>query len=146
MRQCRKAGADSERGSVLLLGIGLLGCCLLAIAVVVDAGDLLRQRQALLAVADGASLAGAQAIDLDEYYRNGATSATRLDPPAVRAAVLGYVRAHVGRGDVQVESVATDGSSAVVEVSAPMSAPFLGPLLGERIRVRSAARLDYAAE
>lgn len=142
----RDADLRSDRGSVLLLGIGLLACCLIAIAVAVDAGELLRQRQALFAVADGASLAGAQAIDLDEYYRTGATAATRLDPTAVRAAVLAYVWNHAHREGIRVESIATDGRSAVVEVSAPMSAPFLGSLLGERTRVRSAARLDYTGE
>ena len=135
-------GARGERGSVLLLGIGLLGVCLLAVAVVIDAGAAFQQRQALLAVADGASLAGAQALDLDAYYAQGATQGTALHPPSLQAAVHAYMRAHGGQA--RLESVSTDGRIAAVEVSAPVRLPFLQGVIGTRIHVRSAARLDYA--
>lgn len=138
------ADTGGDRGSILLLGIGLLSCCLLALAVVIDAGAALQQRRALLAVADGASLAGAQALDLDAYYETGATRGTVLEPASVRVAVLAYVRAHAPA--VRVESVRTDGQVAAVELSSPMTLPFLETAVGARIVVRSAARLDYAPQ
>ena len=56
-----------DRGSVLLLGLGLTVMCVLAVTVLADVSAVLLQRQRLLALADGAALAGAQAIDLMDY-------------------------------------------------------------------------------
>jgi uncharacterized membrane protein len=82
-----------ERGSILITGAGLIAVCLLAVAVLVDASSAFVQRQQLFALADAAALAGAQAIDLDAYYAEGASAATRLDI----GAVPGRVRAHLTR-------------------------------------------------
>ena len=45
----------AEEGSVLILGIGLLGVCLLALVVVADAGSAFLQRKNLYSVADAAA-------------------------------------------------------------------------------------------
>lgn len=133
-----------ERGSVLLLGVGFVGVIALALAVAVNGAALLLQRQALMAVADAAALAGAQSIDLATYYAIGAGTGTRLDPAAAASAA----RWHVARMGEQVpgmriDDVGSDGTSIVVQVSAPMDLPFaIVPIGDERIRVRSAARLD----
>lgn len=137
---------DGERGSVLLLGVGLVGVVALALAVIVDGAALLLQRQQLLAVADAGALAGAQAIDLDAYYANGAGRATRLDPGVAAAAAAEAVRRHAQRdpaAGIRVEGASSDGTTVWVEVSAPLVLPF--PIVvpeADRIRVRSAARLD----
>lgn len=138
--------ADRQRGSTVILGIGLLGLCLLACAVVVDAASAFLQHRQLFAIADAAALSGAQVIDLPSYYRQGAQQATRLDS----AAVIARARAHVeslqerdALPGLRVESIRTDGSSVIVELSAPVRLAFLPLLEPGSLRVRSTARLDY---
>ena len=75
-----------ERGSVLLLGIGMIVVGILAVAVAVDVSAAFLQRRALMSLGDSAALAGAQSIDLDSYYANGASIGTRLSPVAVASA------------------------------------------------------------
>ena len=130
-----------DRGSVLLLGIGFVIVCLLAVVVVVDASAAYLQRRALMSLADGAALAGAQAIDLDHYYAHGATTGTRL----TGAGVVAAARAHLaGAGkDVMIEQIATDGVHVRVRLSAPVRLPFLSAGRSEVVRAQGSARLDY---
>lgn len=134
----------NERGSVLLLGIGLMGVILLGISVVTDASLAFLQRQALQARADAAVLAGVQAIDLDHYYSHGATEATRLVPGSARE----WVRQHVQEGQIRepipgLAVVAVDGSDRLLsaELSAPLRTAFWP--ISASITVRSSASLDY---
>lgn len=130
-----------DEGSVLLLGIGLVVVCLLAVVMVVDASSAFLQRRALMSLADGAALAGAQAIDLDHYYSHGASIGTRLTGPGVVAAA----RAHLASAgtDVTIEQIATDGVHVRVRLSAPVRLPFLGAGRTEVVRAQGSARLDY---
>jgi uncharacterized membrane protein len=135
----------SERGSVLLFGIGLIVVCLLALAVVADVSAVFLQRRALTALADGAALAGAQAIDVDAYYAQGATVGTALSPANVHAAVRSYLdrsgatQAFPGFGIDRIDS----GSQVVdVAVQAPARLTFFPEVAGP-IRVVGRARLDY---
>jgi hypothetical protein len=139
-------GAADDRGSVLVLGIGLIAACLLAVVVLVDATSAFLQRQHLLAVADAAALAGAQAVDLPTYYEQGASAATRLD---VRL-VPGRVQSHLQRtgarrliSGLAVDEVSSDGLRVVVGLSAPLVLPFLSGIVTDRIRVESVAQLAY---
>ena len=75
-----RTGGDAERGSVLVLALGLVVICLIAVAVVVDASTVFLARRSLQSAADSAALAGAQAIDLDDYYARGAAVGIVLDP------------------------------------------------------------------
>jgi hypothetical protein len=147
-----------DRGSVLLLGIGFVIVCLLAVAVAVDVSAAFLQRRALMSIGDAAALAGAQAIDLDAYYENGATKGTRLVPRLVAGAARRHVAAvdsageagesgEAGKsgksGDVTIDSIVSDGVSVVVRLSAPLDLPFFGAVHQERVRIESSARLDY---
>ncbi|MEY4136362.1 MAG: hypothetical protein RL205_490 [Actinomycetota bacterium] len=141
-----KRRAVDDTGSVMLLGIVLVAVCVLALAVVVDVSSLFIQRRNLAAIADAAALAGAQAIDLDQYYAHGASKATALDP----ATVARVVRAHVtaiaasdGMRGMRLVGVESDGESVSVHLSAPVQVPFLSSLVGERAEVIANARLDY---
>ena len=138
--------AGSERGSALLLGIGLVAVCLLAVVVLVDASAAFLQRQQLFALADTAALAGAQAIDLPAYYAQGASAATRLDTSAVPA----RVRAHLSRAQAAtaidgllLDSAWSDGRQVAVTLSCPLRLPFLSDMFGGRVTVQSRARLAY---
>ncbi len=135
-----------ERGSILITGAGLIAVCLLAVAVLVDASSAFVQRQQLFALADAAALAGAQAIDLDAYYAEGASAATRLDI----GAVPGRVRAHLTRSraaeavtGLAVEGISSDGSQVVVALSAPLRLPFLSGLTEARVAVEARSQLAY---
>ena len=137
---------DDDRGSVLLLGIGLVAVCLLAVVVLVDASAAFLQRQQLFALADTAALAGAQAIDLEAYYDNGASAATRLDV----AAVPSRVRAHLSRSaasrsidGLSLDGIRSDGRQVEVSLSSPLRLPFLSELFPGRLRAESQARLAY---
>lgn len=136
----------SDEGSVLILGIGLVGVCLLSMAVVTDTTSAFLQRRSLYSLADAAALAGAQVIDLASYYANGAGAGTRLDSSAVarkaRTFLLadGIQQEHPG---LRIDAVTTDGITVQVDLSAPIRLPFLGALRTDVIQVRSTARLDY---
>ena len=135
-----------DDGTVLILGIGLVGVCLLALAVVADTTSAFLQRRSLYSVADSAALAGSQAIDLAHYYASGASQGTRLDSSAVTRKARSYLlresiqQEHPG---LHVDAVTTDGITVQVDLSATIRLPFLGALWHDVIRVRSTARLDY---
>lgn len=132
-----------DQGSVLLLGVGFIVVCLLALTVVADVSAAFLQRQALMSLADSAALAGAQAIDVDRYYREGASVGTPLQPSLVTAAARQRLVESRSRPDVAVERIATDGTRVVVRLTAPLRLPFLGRLRHDVVRVEAAARLDY---
>jgi uncharacterized membrane protein len=138
--------ARNDRGSVLLLGIGLVVVCVLGITALVDVSAAFLQRQHLLAVADAAAIAGAQAIDLPAYYAEGASATTRLDTGAVTAAVAGHLAragARTALPGLVVSRVWSDGSQVVVGLACPLRLPFLSGLFGGTINVESWAQLGY---
>jgi uncharacterized membrane protein len=132
-----------ERGSVLLLGIGMVVVCLLAVAVVTDVTSAFLQRRHLFSVADSAALAGAQAVDLDAYYASGASVGTRLSPALVVAAARSHLQGVGDIPDLKVDGITTDGVTVRVALSAPLRLPFFDGVRDETVRVESTARLDY---
>lgn len=137
---------SDDSGSVMLIGIALIAICTLALAVVVDVSALFIQRRNLAALADAAALAGAQAIDLDAYYAHGASETTTLDPAIVARVVRSQViavSANDGMLGMRLEQVDSDRESVTVRLSAAVTVPFLGPILGGRAEVVARARLDY---
>lgn len=132
-----------ERGSVLLLGIGMIVVGILAVAVAVDVSAAFLQRRALMSLGDSAALAGAQSIDLDSYYANGASIGTRLSPVAVASAARRQVGIARGSDEIAIESITTDGVTVRVRLSEQLRLPFFGSLRSDRVRIESSARLDY---
>ena len=135
-----------DRGSAMLLGIGLVAVCLLALALCIDGSVALVQRQALLSTADAAAIAGAQGIDLDEYYAHGATAATRLNPPAVVRLARQHLIGSTTPPGMSVERVWSDGTEVVVRLRAPLLLPFLPflpPFVPDHLTVESRAQLQY---
>ena len=117
-----------DRGSVLLLGIGIVVVCVLAIAALVDVSAAFLQRQQLQAVADAAALSAAQAIDLPAYYENGALPATRLAPASMPVTVAGYLIRSSSRqviDGLRVTRAWSDGEQVVVSLSSPLRLPFM---------------------
>lgn len=141
--QGRRLSVGDDRGSVLILGIGLVVVCLLAIAVLTDVTAAFLQRRHLMAIADAAALAGAQAIDVDAYYADGARIGTRLAPAQVAAVARGHAQAVDDVPGLSVDSVVTDGVTVKVALSAPLRLAFFDAVRDEVVRVESTARLDY---
>jgi hypothetical protein len=133
-----------ERGSILLLGIGLMAVVLIAISVVTDASMAFLQRQKLQARADAAVLSGVQSIDRDHYYAHGATENTRLLPAGASA----RTREHIERAQTRdpipgLVIIGIGGSDRVIgaEIAAPVRTAFWP--ISASISVRSSASLDY---
>ena len=139
-----------DRGSALVVGIGLVVACVLAGVVAIDVAAAFLQRQQLLALADAAALAGAQAIDLEAYYEHGASAATTLDVAAVPVRVRRHLQAAGAQKSVPglvVERIASDADDVRVVLSAPLRLPFWPAVaqaaLGERVVVEARAQLAY---
>jgi hypothetical protein len=136
---------SSDEGSVLVLAVGLVAILLLGIVVLVDGTAAFLQHRALLSIADSAALAGAQAIDLDAYYREGASAATTVDPVAVPSRVSTLVRrfgSELPPGLV-IEEVSSDGQRVRVVLSAPLRLPFRNDWSEIRLTAVSEAELAY---
>lgn len=136
-----------ESGNILLLGIGLLGVCLLALAVIADSSSAFIQQRNLQAQADSLALAGVQGIDLIAYYNHGSTESTRLNADNVNAIVQGHFQSTRSpsqespeRPVLQLQSTET---GVYVTLSAPLRLTFFDSLPFDPIRVSAAARLDY---
>ena len=136
------AAFRDERGSIMLLAIAFIGITLFAIAIVTDASTLFRQHRALVALADGAALAGAQGIDLDTYYAQGATLRTTLNPDQVRANVHHYLQ-FTDDDAVRVEALTVDRGAVALTLTAPIRLTFFPQFVDGPMRASSAASLNY---
>ncbi|MEO8105959.1 MAG: pilus assembly protein TadG-related protein [Actinomycetes bacterium] len=85
--------ARRDDGTVLLLIVGLVVVAALLIAVVTDVSALYLERRDLISAADGAALAGAQAVDEEAIYTRGlpAVGPVPLDEEAAERAVRDYL-------------------------------------------------------
>lgn len=114
---------DGERGSVLLLTVGLAVVALLVVAVVTDAAALFLHRRSLAAAADGAALAGAQGVDLAAVYAGRADGTLPLTSKAVRSRVRAYVSASAPDA-ARVLVARTDGTRVRVRLGETVRLPF----------------------
>ena len=136
----------NDEGSIMLLGIGMIGVCLLALAVITDSASAFIQQRELQSVADSIALAGAQGIDLEEYYEVGATQSTRLNSSQAQEIAKTYAAAMTADSDTKLTGVAVepDGRSIRVTLTAPLRLTFFDALPFDPVQVSASARLDYA--
>ena len=133
-----------DEGSVLVLSLGFIIICIIALAVVVDASTVFLARRALQSQADGAALAGAQAMDLNAYYSEGASERIRLDEASVRAAVDRHVRRDPGDG--RLTGVTMRDDVVLVTMTDRVRPPFSGwltPSGAYPLTVEAGAVLSY---
>lgn len=138
----------SERGNIMLLGIGFIGICLLALAVITDSSSAFIQQRELQAHADSIALAGAQGIDLAQYYQTGATESTRLDPTNVATLVNDHFAASADLSTPGLRPTmkfVTTPTGVYITLTAPLRLTFFDALPFDPIEVSAAARLDYRA-
>lgn len=137
-----KKKISSDRGSILLLGLGFIGVCLLALAVITDSSSAFIQQRELQAQADSLALAGAQGIDLYEYYQNGATEATRLNSHDVSHLVTNQFDA-INADHRPVMQLSSTDTGVFVTLTTPLRLTFFDSFPFEPIKVSASARLDY---
>ena len=121
-----------ERGSVMVLGLGLSIAALMVITLAVNVSSVWVARHALDSVADGCALAAAQAVDVQAIYQHGLTSRIPLDQSVARQKVASYLtKAHVRTqfSNFTVRSVRVTRNQVRVEVQALAPLPF-GYLVG----------------
>lgn len=120
--------AGRESGRIMLLSIAFAVVALLLVTAVVSATGVHLERKRLLILADQLALEGADAIDLDGFYR-GEAAAPRpgavvpLTDAGVRRAVEAYLSAHAGAAaDLErlavVQADTPDGRTARITLSA----------------------------
>jgi len=127
----------------MTLAIGFIVVCVLAMGVVIDVTSVFIARRALQAAVDSAALAGAQAIDLDAYYRHGASGSITLNPQLVRSRVTQQLKA---TPQVRLNTVWLEESTVLVRASTTMRPPLSGWLTpgGSRLLTAEAgAQLAY---
>jgi hypothetical protein len=133
-----------DDGSILVLSLGFIVICILALAVVVDASSVFLARRALQSQADAAALAGAQAIDLGAYYADGASPRIRLDPTGIRASVERHVRRDPGDG--RLAGITLRDDVVLVSMTDRVRPPFSGwltPSGAYDLEVEAGAVLSY---
>lgn len=133
-----------DDGSILVLSLGFIVICILALAVVVDASTVFLARRALQAQADAAALAGAQSVDLGAYYADGAAPRIRLDSAGIRAAVDRHVRRDPG--DARLTAVSLRNDIVLVSMTDRVRPPFSGwltPSGAYDLEVEAGAVLSY---
>ena len=138
-----------DRGSLLLLQVLMVTVLVAAVGVVADVGRVIGERQQLAATADQAAIAGAQAIDLGDYYLRGAQGggAVRLHPDSARAAVQRFLAPAISAGqqqDLRIADVEVVADGLAVRLQCQAALPF-GSLLGIRsvpVTASATARLD----
>lgn len=132
-----------DSGSVLVLTLGLVVVCALAIAVVTDVTSAFLQRRALASAADGAAMAVVQRIDLDAYFDRGAAGVA-IRAEGARATVIRHLRESDAFGSIKglvVERVRVHGREVTVQLRATVRTPVSG--LGSGVsRASATARLD----
>ena len=142
----------ADRGSIAVLAIGMVVICVMAFTVLVDVSAAVLQRHRLQSLVDGAALAGAQAIDLDAYYEQGAAGATGISARVLQSTVRHFLaEARLSDRDLgergarfSIDEVSTDGRTVTVRLSEPMVVPFLSGLVDVRLSVQSRSQLAYA--
>jgi uncharacterized membrane protein len=130
-----------DGGQTSLLIVGFFLVAVLLVVVVVDASAAYLRRQELDALADGAALAAADAIEEEHVYVHGLGASAQLDPVTARqhvAEYLGRVGAH-GRYAGLRYSVSADEQSVQVRVTTPLSLPFAPPGWAETVDVTGSA-------
>jgi len=117
-----------ERGQVTVMIVGFMLILLGMVAVVVDASAAYLQRTGLDTVADGAALAGTEALDLQAGYEHGLD-----DLQLSRQLVDDAVRAYLDETGARTRfpgldyAVAVIGNEVVVDVAAPLDLPLRVP-------------------
>lgn len=143
---------EGEDGQILILILGYVIVAVTLVIVAVDITAVHLARTQLLDACDAAALDAADAVDSGSVYRGGVTDSVPLTTSTVRSAATTYLSGYAPPSritDVQLTGAtgSPDGQTAVVELTARVKLPLLGPVVqawsgGITVTVRSQARAD----
>lgn len=140
-----------EHGQITVLTIGYVLLALLLTSVVMAVSTVYIEHKKLLSMADGASVAAADSYSLGQMETKAGTPSAVLNGGRVRTVVMDYLAQNEAftRFDglaVEPATGSTDGSTAVVVLSAAVHPPIVNFLVpdGIAIRAESTARARLA--
>ena len=139
----RVRAVTADRGSVMLLTIGLSAVLLLLVAVVVDVSAVVLSKRALVNAADGAAIAAAQQPDREAISRSETALDERLplDVDLVDEVVATYASdAQSGQPGLVLQSSVDGGTVAVVDAYRTVRLPFSGWLGVLRVDLHAVGR------
>jgi hypothetical protein len=149
-RHARQETRDEGQILILILGYVIVAITLVIVAVDITAVHLARTQ--LLDAADATALDAADAADVHTVYAAGVPGGVPLSDQGVWAAATTYLSTYAPPSrvsDVQLTGAtgSPDGRTAVVELTARVKIPLLGPVVqawsgGIAVTVRSQARAD----
>lgn len=125
------------------LGVLVLGALVVTLLGVGSAARAIRADHQLQQAADTAALAGALAIDLDEYSVHGVLGPSPLDADAARMRATAAMTGMPGVAAAVVEQVRVVGPDVLVHLRMPLFPDPPGALLGLWAHARSHASLVY---
>lgn len=142
---------DPEHGQITVLTIGYVLLALLLTSVVMAVSAVYIEHKKLLSVADGASVVAADSYTLGQMETKAGTPSAVLNGGRVRTVVMDYLTQNDAftRFDglaIEPSTGSTDGSTAVVVLSAAVHPPIVNFLVpdGIAIRAESTARARLA--
>lgn len=142
---------DPEHGQITVLTIGYVLLALLLTSVVMAVSTVYIEHKKLLSMADGASVAAADSYSLGQMETKAGTPSAVLNGGRVRTVVMDYLSQNetFTRFDglaIEPATGSTDGSTAVVVLSAAVHPPIVNFLIpdGIAIRAESTARARLA--
>ncbi|HSL27010.1 MAG TPA: pilus assembly protein TadG-related protein [Acidimicrobiia bacterium] len=113
---------NSERGSAPIWFLGLAVCVLMVGALSAELWRIIGERQELVAVADAAAIAGAAAIDLEQYR---ATGEAVIEPGDARARALAVIAGAAEGADLAgAPIIMVDENGAWIRVELLRAVPF----------------------
>jgi hypothetical protein len=141
-----------DDGQIMIMLLGYVVIALMLVIVAVDSTAVHLARTQLLDAADAAALDAADAADSSTVYGSGIHADVPLTTATVRSAASGYLSTYTPPArvqDLRLDDVTgtPDGRTAVVQLSANVRLPVLGPVVnawsgGITVTVRSQARAD----
>lgn len=130
-----------DRGTVLLLTIGMSVVLLLLVAVVVDVSAVVLDKRALSNAADAAAVAAAQQADREALNAEGLRDRLPLDEARVAAVVATYEADEgAAQAGIDLQARVQDGTEAVVDAYRTVRLPFSGWLRLTSVRLHATGR------
>lgn len=118
---------SSDRGSVMMLMVGLIPILFMMVAVSTDAAVLFNHRRSLAAEADAAVVAGAQSADLAAVYSGKQSINLPLDCAKAREVIksrVGSMSSDKRASAARVATIDCTPAQVSVSISTPVELPF----------------------
>jgi Putative Flp pilus-assembly TadE/G-like len=150
-----RTGAGGDDGQILILVLGYVFVAVMLVIVAVDVTALYLARTQLRDAADATALDAADAADTGSVYAQGLRFEVPLTDETVRTAARSYLASYLPPSHIDTVRLGSatgspDGRTAVVQLSARVRLPLLGPVVsawtgGITVTAESRASADVDA-